>query len=146
MPTPAAVKWTTDTARGIALLPNGVGGYVLDGTGALHAFGGAPKTTKWGPSWPGQDKARGVAISPDGSGGWIIDSLGGLYPFGIGDERQAGCCRRRSEVDDTDCSRRRRTSLTALGLRPGPLGPSVRSSAAGPRCPRHSAFLIRDSP
>lgn len=74
-----------DYARGIALFPNGVGGYVVDATGGLHPFGGAPKRTKGGPAWPGQDRDRGVAIAPDGSGGWVLDSFGGLYPFGIGD-------------------------------------------------------------
>jgi hypothetical protein len=73
-----------DFARGVALLPNGAGGYVLDASGGLHAFGGAPAAGKGAPSWPGQDIARGVAIAPDGSGGWVLDAFGGLHPFGIG--------------------------------------------------------------
>jgi hypothetical protein len=62
-----------------------VGGYELDKSGGLHAFGGAPNARAGAPAWPGQDRARGVTILPDGSGGWVVDSTGHLFPFGIGD-------------------------------------------------------------
>ena len=81
----ALTDYTSTAARGIALLPNGTGGYTLDAAGGLHPFGGAANARAGAPSWPGQDKARGVTILPDGSGGWVVDSLGHVYPFGIGD-------------------------------------------------------------
>ncbi len=58
--------------------PTVSGGYVLDATGGLHPFGGAPKPAAGVPSWPGQDRAGGVTIAPDGSGGWVVDSFGRL--------------------------------------------------------------------
>ncbi len=102
MPSPAAIKWKTDTARGIALLPNGVGGYTLDANGGLHAFGGAPKTTKWGPAWPGQDRARGVCDRARRQR--RLDRRFTRRSVSIRHrcQREAGCCRRRSEVDCAD--------------------------------------------
>jgi hypothetical protein len=76
-------------ARGVALLADGTGGYVVDGTGRLFAFGvggnGAPPDATGGPSWPGQDRARGVALLDDGSGGYVVDASGALHRFGVGD-------------------------------------------------------------
>jgi hypothetical protein len=57
------------------------GGYVLDGWGGLHAFGGAP-TTRTSSFWPGWDIARGVGFNDTGNGGWVLDGWGGLHPFG----------------------------------------------------------------
>lgn len=73
-----------DAARGVALTPDGKGGYTVASSGAIYAFGNALAPNPGGPSWPGQDIARGIALSPDGSGGWILDAFGGLHPFGTG--------------------------------------------------------------
>lgn len=51
---------------------------MLDGSGGLHAFGGAASATG-GPYFPGFDIARGLAIS--GSFGHLLDGFGGLHPF-----------------------------------------------------------------
>lgn len=76
-------------ARGVAILPDGTGGYVLDGAGVLHPFGiggnARPPAATGGPWWPGQDRARGVALMPDGTGGYVVDAYGTLYRFGVGD-------------------------------------------------------------
>ncbi|CAN5600943.1 hypothetical protein BH20ACT2_BH20ACT2_21850 [soil metagenome] len=47
-------------------------GYVLDGWGGVHPYGGAPRlaTSSY---WPGWDIARGLAISADGLGGYVLD-------------------------------------------------------------------------
>ena len=57
------------------------GGYVLDGWGGLHPFGGAPVAA---PSayWRGWDIARAVATRPDNRSGYVLDGWGGLHPFG----------------------------------------------------------------
>jgi hypothetical protein len=70
------------------MLPDGTGGYVLDGWGGLHPFGigthappPKPNATAY---WPGWDIARGVTVLPDGSGGYVLDAWGALHPFAIG--------------------------------------------------------------
>jgi hypothetical protein len=70
--------------RGIALAAGGQGGYVLDGFGGLHVFGGAsmPPTLATSGYWPGWDIARGVVVTPDGQGGYVLDGFGGLHPAG----------------------------------------------------------------
>jgi hypothetical protein len=77
-------------ARGVALLPSGTGGYVVDGSGRLHPLGVAgnpgPPAATGGPSWPGVDRARGVALSANGRGGYVVDAFGGLHRFGVGDQ------------------------------------------------------------
>jgi hypothetical protein len=55
-------------------------GYVLDGWGGLHPFGGAPAGAG-GPYWPGWDIARGVSVVPRGTNGFVVDGWGGLHPF-----------------------------------------------------------------
>jgi len=64
-----------------ALIPGqGASGYVLDGYGGVHPFGGAPAATN-GPYWPGWDIARAIAVTcPDA--GYVLDGYGGLHPFG----------------------------------------------------------------
>src|SRR5438270_99312 len=70
-----------DAARGIALRADGVRGYVLDGSGGVHPFGGAPPllVTAY---WPGLDVARGIALRPDGRSAWIVDRWNGVHSVG----------------------------------------------------------------
>ncbi len=75
-----------DIARGVALLPDESGGYVLDGFGGLHPFastGKAPPPVVGNAYWPNWDIARGVALLPDGSGGYVVDGYGGIHPFAV---------------------------------------------------------------
>ncbi|MBK9180869.1 MAG: hypothetical protein IPM45_15115 [Acidimicrobiales bacterium] len=63
--------------------PSGPGagaGYVLDGFGGLHAFGGAPAPV---PSAyiAGWDVFWRLAVRPDGAG-YVLDGFGRLHPFG----------------------------------------------------------------
>ncbi|MGZ6963523.1 MAG: hypothetical protein ACXVKA_04825 [Acidimicrobiia bacterium] len=78
--------WNRDMARGVAVVPEGTGGYVVDKYGALHAFkigsGPKPPLPADAPTWPGQDVARGIALLPNGDGGYVLDLNGGLHPFG----------------------------------------------------------------
>ena len=57
------------------------GGYVLDGWGGLHPFGGAPVVAPGG-YWPGWDIARAVVTRADGRSGYVVDGWGGLHAFG----------------------------------------------------------------
>ena len=66
--------------RGVAAAPGG-GGYVLDGFGGIHPFGGAPALAGTG-YWSGWDITRGIALDPSGNGGLVLDGFGGLHPFG----------------------------------------------------------------
>ena len=68
-------------ARGMALTPDGKGGYVLDGWGGVHPFGTAQPVN--GNFWPGWDIARGIALRADGKSGYVLDAWGGLHPFGV---------------------------------------------------------------
>jgi hypothetical protein len=76
-----------DIARDFAFLPNGSGGFVLDGWGGLHPFtvngSTAPLQEQGAPYWAGRDVARKVVIFSDGTGGYVLDAYGGLHPFGI---------------------------------------------------------------
>ncbi|MEP6625394.1 MAG: S8 family peptidase [Acidimicrobiia bacterium] len=81
-------SFPTGLARGIAIVPEGTGGYILDGFGGLHRFrigstSPMPPTATGGPYWLGWDIARGVATSTNG-GGFVVDGYGGLHPFGAG--------------------------------------------------------------
>jgi hypothetical protein len=77
-----------DIARQMVLLPNGHGGYVLDGYGGLHAFAighhPVPAAAHGGPYWPNWDIARSFVLLPKGHGGYVLDGYGGIHPFGIG--------------------------------------------------------------
>jgi hypothetical protein len=67
--------------RGAAPMRLFHGGYVLDGFGGIHAFGGAPDMES-SAYWPGWVIARGIALRPDGAGGYVVDGFGSLHPFG----------------------------------------------------------------
>ncbi len=68
-------------------MPDGSGGFVLDGWGGLHPFhvngSTAPLAAQGAPYWPGSDLARKVVIFSDGTGGYTLDAYGGVHPFGI---------------------------------------------------------------
>jgi spore germination protein YaaH len=75
-----------DIARGVVLLPGSTytsyRGYVLDGWGGIHPFGGAPPVNG-GPYWSGWDIARGIVMLPgSSSAGYVIDGYAGVHPFG----------------------------------------------------------------
>lgn len=73
-------SWPYPTARAIASRAAG-GGWVLDGSGGLHPFGGAPSLVGLG-YWPGQDVTRGLALSADGTWGYVVDRFGGIHQVG----------------------------------------------------------------
>jgi len=73
-------------ARDVVLTPGSTAsqaqGYVLEGFGGLHAFGGAADarvTGYW--NW---DAARRAIMLSDGTGGYVMDLYGGLHPFAVG--------------------------------------------------------------
>ena len=81
-------SFPADYARGIAIAPEGTGGYIVDLYGGLHRFrigAGSPLPARatGGPYWLGWDIVRGVTIAPTG-GGSVLDGYGGLHPFGAG--------------------------------------------------------------
>jgi hypothetical protein len=86
---PTDLSPSSGQARGVAILPSGTGGYVLDEFGGLHPFGiggDAPPPAATGARFvAGRDWARGVALLLDGSGGYVLDGSGNLYGFSIGD-------------------------------------------------------------
>jgi hypothetical protein len=57
------------------------GGYVLDGWGGVHAFGGAPPL-RAAAYHTGSDTARGLTLQRDGRGGYVVDRNGRLTPYG----------------------------------------------------------------
>jgi hypothetical protein len=68
-------------------MPDGSGGYVVDGWGGIHPFavdGRNPPAVVASAYWPGWDIVRGIAIQPDGGGGYVLDAWGGQHPFSIG--------------------------------------------------------------
>ena len=68
-------------ARRVLLRADGVSGFVLDGWGGIHPFGGAPVRTGT-VYWPGWDIARGMVLRADGVSGWVLDGFGATHPFG----------------------------------------------------------------
>jgi hypothetical protein len=68
-------------ARAFAFSPGSTTqGYVLDGYGGLHPFGGAPMVNTTG-YWAGWDIAKDVVVATDGHSGFVLDAYGGLHPF-----------------------------------------------------------------
>ncbi len=72
--------WNWDIARDFIFRSDGTSGYVLDGFGGIHPFGGAPGVSATA-YWPGWDIARGIVLASDASG-YVLDGFGGLHPFG----------------------------------------------------------------
>ncbi len=73
--------WTWDIAQGLGVLPDGSGGYVLDGFGGLHRFGTAPSLSSQD-YFPGWNIFRGMALNADGTSGYKLDAWGGLHKIG----------------------------------------------------------------
>jgi lysozyme len=80
-PGPPVFTGSPPPVRGIALQSNGTAGYILDGYGGIHAFGGAPAITGYA-YWRGWNIARAIALRPDGVSGYVLDGWGGIHPFG----------------------------------------------------------------
>lgn len=78
-PKPAGPAFSFDIARGITLSGSGKG-YVLDGFGGIHAFGGAQPAVG-GPYWSGYDIARSLIYDPAIASGYVVDGRGGLHSF-----------------------------------------------------------------
>ncbi len=83
-----APSFSYDIIRGIAILPEGTGGYEVDAFGGLHPFkigstSPQPPAVTGGPYWLGWNIVRGIALSPQG-GGYVLDGFGGIHPFGFG--------------------------------------------------------------
>ncbi len=77
----ATPQWDWSIVRGIALRPGATSGWVVDGWGGIHAFGGAPLYALGaGDYFTGWDIARGIAAIP--AGGFVVDGFGGLHKFG----------------------------------------------------------------
>lgn len=77
-----------DIARGVVYLPNGRGGYEVDGYGGFHSFRDSAEISDENPPpiistayWKGWDIVRGVALLPDNRGGFVLDGWGGLHRF-----------------------------------------------------------------
>lgn len=74
-------------ARSLVELPDGTGGYELDGWGGIHPWavsGNAlPPNLSGGPYWYGWDIARDMALLPGATTkGYVLDGWGGVHPFG----------------------------------------------------------------
>ena len=77
-----------DIARDFAFLPDGTGGYVLDGHGRIWPFAvnsnPMPPPAHGNPVWPTLDIARKIVVFADGTGGYVMDYTGVPNPFAIG--------------------------------------------------------------
>jgi hypothetical protein len=87
-PAPGRLRYSRgrDVTRGLALLPEGRAGLVLDGRGRIEIFvvgAGTPPTVR-GSATSTADSFRGIAVLPDGTGGYTLDGSGRLHPFTIG--------------------------------------------------------------
>ncbi len=79
-----------DIARGIAVEPDGTGGYVMDAWGGLHQFSvgscSMPAAVSNEAYWKNQNLARGIALAPWSTpstpAGYTLDAYGGVHPFG----------------------------------------------------------------
>jgi polysaccharide biosynthesis protein PslG len=87
------VRLPANLARGLAVMPDGLGYAILDGYGGLHRFG----TARYGvvgsaaPGyWRGWDIARDVDITPSGNGIAVMDAFGGMHRVGDAPPLNAG--------------------------------------------------------
>jgi hypothetical protein len=80
------LSFTSDTARDIAVMPDGQGYVVLTSIGVVFKFGSAADAANLGnvgfPYVPGQDQYRSIAITPDGKGYLILDEYGTVTKWG----------------------------------------------------------------
>ena len=78
---PAWVGAAVTTVYGMTAMNLFHGGYVLDASGGIHPFGGAPilNTTAYWQNW---SITRGIVLRADGAGGYVLDGYGGVHPFG----------------------------------------------------------------
>src|SRR5438105_7402039 len=71
--------------------PVALGGYVLDGWGALHPLGVGrdvpPPDVNGAVLRVGYDVAKKALLLPDKTGGYVLDGWGGLHGFGVGSNR-----------------------------------------------------------
>ena len=72
-------------ARSSALLPDGSGGYVVDGYGGVHPFGqAAAVASTFG--WPNWDIAKDIVLLPTSTvskaQGYVLEGYGGVHDFG----------------------------------------------------------------
>jgi hypothetical protein len=81
MPAGSGPRWGFNIARDLTVL--GDGGYILDGYGGIHPFGGVPavRSTFY---LAGRDLARRIVLNPAGTGGYVLDAYGGFHPFAVG--------------------------------------------------------------
>jgi hypothetical protein len=57
----------------------GLGGFWVDGRGAIHPYGGAPSIDE-SPRWS-FTIARGLSLASGGASGYLLDGWGGIHPF-----------------------------------------------------------------
>ncbi len=87
--TSGAPYWPgVDEARSLVVKADGSGGWELDATGVIHAFGNAAAVAS-PVTWPGEDLARQIVCTgrdADGnvscSTGYLLDAWGGVHPWG----------------------------------------------------------------
>jgi dienelactone hydrolase len=71
-----------ETARDLAVMPDGAGYVVLEANGSVHAFGSARSLPLDAAPKFDDDLARGIAVTPSGAGYAVLDAWGGLHPAG----------------------------------------------------------------
>ncbi len=87
--TTGAPYWPgVDEARSLVVKADGSGGWELDATGVIHAFGNAEPVAS-PVTWPGADLARQIVCTgKDAEGnvscsaGYLLDAWGGVHPWG----------------------------------------------------------------
>ena len=67
-------------ARAITLRDDN-SGYVLNGWGGIHPFGGAPAISPQ-VNWPNWDIARDFELRTNKTSGYTLNGWGGIHPFG----------------------------------------------------------------
>jgi hypothetical protein len=86
-----AAYFGRDIATRVKLLPDGSGGYVLDGYGGLHPFAVGsnqpPLSINDTATWPGWNIARDFDLFSNSTAGtaagYTLDGFGGAHPFGF---------------------------------------------------------------